>query len=712
MAGKKRTTLKKELTLFDVYAISTGAMFSSGFFLLPGIAAAETGPSVILAYLVAGLFILPTMISVAELSTAMPRAGGAYYFIDRSLGPLFGTIGGIGTWLALIFKSAFALIGMGAYLAIFIDLPILPVAIGLTIVFGLMNIIGAKESSWLQKVLVTVLVVILLFYVVQGVFSLFRVDFFQVLREEFDPFFQFGPQGFFATIGLVFVSYAGLTKVASVSEEVRNPDRNIPLGMALSLATATFIYVVGVFIMVMSLDPSEFHADLTPVATSGEAFMGWLPGRTGIILIVVAAIAAFASTANAGIMSAARYPLAMARDRLIPSVFGKIGRFGTPAVSTLATMLLMILLLLVFNVEAVAKLASAFQLLLFAILNICVIVMRESRIEGYDPGFRSPFYPWMQLVGFFLSAYLIVEMGLLSILFTLTVIAIAVLWYFKYAIDRIEREGAIFHVHARLGEYQYEGLEQELREIVQEKGLRKEDQYARVVEGAMVLDLADVRDFEQVVEQVAGEFSEKLGVPKSLLLNQFFKSSEKALPVGKAAAIKHVKLEKDIETTAALVRIHPGIEMDEAVLEPSEEERRKSKINCLVFLISAKQKADQHFRILVHLSEKIDTPNFYDRWKYAKDEQELKELFLDEDLFVNIRIKSKGKTEYFIDRQVKYLDLPGESLITVVRRKDKVIFPHGNTVLREGDELFIIGENEDIEALKKKYCNNSIEASK
>ncbi|MDX1642413.1 MAG: amino acid permease, partial [Balneolaceae bacterium] len=208
-ALKDEKKLKKELKLFDVYAISTGAMFSSGFFLLPGLAAAQTGPSVILAYFVAGLLILPAMFSVAELSTAMPRAGGAYYFIDRSLGPLFGTVGGFGSWLALIFKSAFALIGMGAYIAIFIDLPITPVALALTIVFGITNIIGAKESSWLQNVLVATLISILFFYVFQGLFAVANVDFFEVLRSEFKPFFQFGVEGFFATIGFVFVSYAG-----------------------------------------------------------------------------------------------------------------------------------------------------------------------------------------------------------------------------------------------------------------------------------------------------------------------------------------------------------------------------------------------------------------------------------------------------------------------------------------------------------------------
>ena len=113
----KKERLSKKLTLFDVYAVSTGAMFSSGFFLLPGIAAMETGNSVYLSYLVAGFLILPSMLTVAELATAMPRAGGAYYFLDRSLGPLVGTIGGLGSWIALIFKSAFALIGMGAYLS-------------------------------------------------------------------------------------------------------------------------------------------------------------------------------------------------------------------------------------------------------------------------------------------------------------------------------------------------------------------------------------------------------------------------------------------------------------------------------------------------------------------------------------------------------------------------------------------------------------------
>ncbi|MCW5518249.1 amino acid permease [Aureitalea sp. L0-47] len=124
--------LKKELGLFDVFAISTGAMFSSAFFLLPGVAAQYTGPSVILAYFLAAILILPSMFSVAEISTALPRSGGAYFFLDRSLGPMMGTIGGIGTYIALLLKTAFALVGIGAYGAIVWDIPIKETAVTIT----------------------------------------------------------------------------------------------------------------------------------------------------------------------------------------------------------------------------------------------------------------------------------------------------------------------------------------------------------------------------------------------------------------------------------------------------------------------------------------------------------------------------------------------------------------------------------------------------
>lgn len=698
--------LDKELNLFDVYAIATGAMFSSGFFLLPGIAAAETGPSVFLAYLVSGLLILPTMFSVAELSTALPRAGGTYYIIDRSLGPLMGSIGGFGSWLALVLKSAFALIGMGAYIAIFYDVNITIVAVALTIAFGTLNIVGAKETTTLQKVLVAALVTIMFGYIIQGVAHLFSMDIMGLSEEQFTPFFTNGARGFFATVGMVFVSYAGLTKVASIAEEVKNPDRNIPLGMFLSVLSAIIVYVVGVYLMVAVLDPEAFRQDLTPVATAGEVFMDWLPGDAGLILIVIAAIAAFASTGNAGIMSASRYPMAMARDKLMKEDFADISdRFNTPQNSIIATVGLMLFFLLAFNVESVAKLASAFQLLLFALLNLGVIVMRESKIKEYDPGFNSPWYPWLQIFGMVFSFVLIFEMGILSILFTVAVSAFAVGWYYYYAHGKVERSGAIFHVHARLGQKQDSGLESEMRGILREKGLKEEDPYEQVVSQAAVIDETNERlSYRTIIKQASEVFAERLDLNVDELIEDFCQEQDLGtIPLGNNTVINHIRIDRDCHPQMVLVRIPQSITVSTEGFEILDEEETGDfeNLRAIIFLVSSSDNSTQHLRLLAHLAEMIDSKRFIERWREAKNESELKEILLRDERFINISVSKNNITRKFIGRSIREIDLPGESLITIVKRNGEINIPHGHTIIKEDDELSIIGEKEDIEAVKE-----------
>ncbi|MFW6352678.1 MAG: APC family permease, partial [Bacteroidota bacterium] len=296
MDGKKKLT--KELGLFDVFAISTGAMFSSGFFLLPGLASEYTGPSVFVAYLVSGLLILPAMFSIAEISTALPRSGGAYFFLDRSLGPLMGTIGGLGTYLALVFKTAFAIVGIGAYASFFWEVPVKTIAVAATFAFMGLNLVGVKKTSSLQNIFVIFLLVVLGSFIVEGLYSIFFLDDFSkpLNNENFKPFLTDGFEGIISTAGFVFVSYLGLTQIASVAEEIKNPERNIPLGMILSLLITGIIYVLGVFVMVALIEPSEFAKDLAPAATAVKKLFGWVPGDIASYVMVAAAMAAFAST--------------------------------------------------------------------------------------------------------------------------------------------------------------------------------------------------------------------------------------------------------------------------------------------------------------------------------------------------------------------------------------------------------------------------------
>ncbi len=702
MAETKR--LKKTLTLFDVYAISTGAMFSSGFFLLPGLATAKAGPGAILAYFLAGVLILPAMFSKAELSTAMPRAGGTYYFLDRSLGPLAGTVGGLGTWLALVLKSAFALIGMGAYLVFYVDVPIKPLAVALTVAFAVLNVFGAKETSGLQRIFVTILVAVLAFFIVQGLTAVGGLGTAEVERQ-LTPFLPFGGEGLLATIGLVFVSYAGLTKVSSVAEEVQDPDRNIPLGMALSLGTATLIYCVGVFIMVAVLDPGELRSDLTPVATAAEAFFDWLPGGIGLGLIVTAAVAAFASTGNAGILSASRYPLAMARDGLVTSRLGIIGRFGTPVNGIVVTAGLMIAVILLLDVEGVAKLASAFQLLIFGLVNVAVVVMRESRIPSYVPGYRSPLYPWMQIVGIVAPVFLVAQLGALAIALSFVMVAGGVAWYFYYVQPKAEvvREGAIYHLFARLGQRRYEGLDSELRTILKEKGLRDETPFEHLVTQAAVLDLDAEASYDDVARQAAAYLAERAGLPFDRLAQGFLDGSRTGeTPVAHGVALPHLRLAEVDGQELVIVRSRSGLLIPQDTTgdaRPDADER----VWAMFFLLSPEDPPGRHLRTLAAIARRIDDAPFLDEWRAAQTEQDLKEVLIHNDRTLALTVAREGPTAALAGRALRDVRLPQGVLVALVHRAGRIAVPGGSTVLEAGDRLTIIGEPEGIRALTAEY---------
>jgi len=695
--------LKKQLGLFDVYAICTGAMFSSGFFLLPGLAAAQTGPSVALAYLIAGILMLPAMFSMAELATAMPRAGGDYYFLDRAMGPLIGTIGGVGTYLALTLKSAFALIGMGAYLALFFNVPIQPLAIGLTLAFTALNIFGAKETTGLQRALVTILVAIMFVFIVAGVYEAFNLNMTTIVETQFSPFLTAGVAGLLGTVGFVFVSYAGLTKIASVAEEIVNPGRNIPLGMMLSIISTTAIYVIGVLIMTAVLPNEEFLTSLTPVADAARSVLGFLPGDLGLLLVVASAVAAFASTGNAGILAASRYPLAMGRDRLIPAAFARIGGAGTPTFSILFTCALMIFAILALDESSIAKVASTFQLIIFMLVNFAVIVMRESRIEYYDPVYRSPLYPSMQVGGIIASAFLLSYIGTDALLLTLIVVGASMLWYVYYASRNVQRHGAVFHWFSRLGESRYEGLEHELREILKEKGLRDEDPFEEIVSRAPVIDLKDAATFDEISVQATHLLSQRQPLLSETHARLFIDTIHANFTlVSHGAALPSLRLEEVTQPELAIVRSREGILVD----HDNDGTTERVRIHAFFFLVSPMDNPGQHLRILAQVANHIETTDFLSEWCHAEGEQELREILLHDERVLTLWVEPQHRTEEMIDRRLRDVAWPDNVLVALIRRDGEEIIPHGDTVIQRGDRLTIIGDPQDIEKLFHRYVGD------
>lgn len=673
--------LNKELSLFNIYSIAIGATLSSGLFLLPGLAYAKVGSSLAFAYLIAGLPLIPGIFSIVELSTAMPRSGGMYYFLDRSLGSLFGTIGGLGVFLVVVLKSVIALLGASAYMHIFFpDVSMTIVASAFAVIFTIINLAGAKKSSILQSVLVILIFSILLFFTFSSIPY--------VKTERLKDLFQIEYHSMINTSGMLVVSYVGLTKIASIAEEVKQPERNLPLGVFLALGSALLIYLIVGLMLPTVLPGPYLSGSLTPLADAASIIMG----RTGAIIIGLAALFAFSSVANASILTSSRYPLAMSRDSLIPSIFGKLNARKVPVNAIFLTFFLIMIFIVWLKPVTVAKLASSFQLLVFSLVNIAVIIMRESKIQSYDPGYRSPFYPYLHILGIFLPLWFIHEIGIFSVLFTISIIFIAILWYFFYARKRIIRRGAIYHYLARLGEKKYDPLDTELRGILREKGLRKEDPFDSMITRSIVIDLVEAEEFSHIVEQVANLLENQIPISEKEIIDRYMNGTRTgATPVSNGSALPHIHVEGIDEPYLVLVRVQNGV-----IVEPAKEfwgeEIASKPVYALFFLVGSEDNPKRHLRILAQIAERIDREDFISKWLKADSITELQKILLSHEHVLYITLMNESRWSPFIGKKIMELNFPDQILLAMIEREGQVIIPKGNTQLNERDELTIIGE--------------------
>ena len=424
--------LQRSLGLPSVIAISMGAMIGSGLFVLPGLATRTTGPSVWLAYLVAGLCVLPAALSKAELATAMPTSGGTYIYVDRAFGPLAGTIVGLGLWLSLLLKSAFALVGFGAYLAVLADVPLVPVSLSLLVGVLTLNILGARKVGRFQLVAVSASLAGLVLLTAMGLgFEGPHVD---------TSALTGGMHGFLAAVAFVYISYAGVTKVAAIAEEVERPERNLPLGILISLFLAMALYTLVTWVLVRVVPLADLQRDLHPIYTLATHLGGYGLGIAAALLGVLT----MTSMANAGVLAASRFPLAMSRDGVLPPIIGEVHpRLMTPVLCILLTGVAMALAILFLDVTSIAKLASAFQITVFMVENLAVVFLRESAAQWYKPRFRSPGYPAVQGIGFVLGLVLLVTLGFTGVAAILGMAIPGSLLYFSYGRQRTQHRGIV-----------------------------------------------------------------------------------------------------------------------------------------------------------------------------------------------------------------------------------------------------------------------------
>ncbi|RKY41035.1 MAG: hypothetical protein DRP85_07350 [Candidatus Makaraimicrobium thalassicum] len=601
--------LKRELNLLDVFCVATGAMISSGLFILPGLAHAQAGPAVVLSYLLAGLLAMTGMLSQAELVSAMPKAGGTYFYVTRSMGPAMGTIDGLLTWLSISLKSSFALVGMAAFTGLVMDVNPRIVALVFCLIFVAVNFIGIKGAGRFQVGLVVLLITLLSVYVIRGLPA--------VRVQNFDPFLPYGFASVFSTAGLVFISYGGLLKVASIAEEVKDPGRTVPLGMIFSLIAASILYTLIVFITSGVLGAGQLDHSLTPLSDGAAVFMG----QWGITALSIAAILAFISTANAGIMAGSRYPLALSRDHLLPGFFGNIHRrFKTPDVSIIATGIIMISALFL-DLYVLVEVASTVLILTFMFSCICVIIMRESGVQNYQPKFRAPFYPWIQVIGIFGCWLLVVNMGkeALFIGSLLFACGLAVFWF--YGRRRTKKDFALLHLIERVAarELVDVSLESELREIIRERDDITKDRFDRIIEDSIVLDIGEAMPVKDFFKLVTEKIASKLRTPPSAILRLLLDREEESSTVlSPTLAIPHIIIEGEHTFVILLARCKKGIIFPEA----------DRKVHTVFVIAGTRDERNFHLRALSAIAQIVQDPHFEKTWMAAKNEEALRDIVL------------------------------------------------------------------------------------
>jgi amino acid transporter/nucleotide-binding universal stress UspA family protein len=569
--------LARDLGFLEAYTIGVGTMIGAGIFVLPGIVAENAGPAGMISFLIGGFVSLLTALSLSELATGMPKAGGSYYYVNRAMGSFFGSIVGWSMWGGLMFATAFYMLGFGQYLTFFYgNMPVAGSALVMAAALIGINYRGVKEVGAFQNIIVILLIGCILVFLAFGVFNI-----------NWDVFQPFNPNGWgavAATAATIYVSFVGFEVIATSAEEIKNPGRNLPLSMIASVLTPTLFYVFVMLVSTGVLPVADLANSYIPVADVAREYLGGI----GALMMVLGAVLATVSSANASILSAARVNFAMGRDKILTSWLNKIhSQYRTPFRAILITGAV-ILGLIAFGVglETLADVASFSFLITYMLVHVAVIVMRRAKPEDYDPDFRIPdwAYPIIPIVGAISCFIIVMQMRPIVMMVGTGIILVGILWYLFYAIKHATKTSLVGDAIA-----------------AREQGQAPNERYR------IVIPVANPNT-EQHLIHIGGAIGNNFGEAEIVAVSVLEVPQQTSLEQGIQYEDERIKMQKELLDNARSIaqesglglrtRAFVGHSVGSAVLNVIKEERAQH----LVLGWSGKRKRYQHI-----LGSNIDT---------------------------------------------------------------------------------------------------------
>lgn len=431
---KPVTELARDMSLMHVTMIGVGAMIGAGIFVLTGIAAGVAGPALILVFLLNGFVTGLTAMSYAELGSCFPEAGGGYLWVKEALPQPNGFLSGWVSWFAHAVACSLYAVAFGAFsvdllsvagvnvsrlvspLGIHDEPAVLAaklIAVCITFLFVYINFRGAKETGQAESVITILKIIIIGLFIGFGVYAIFAGKVEQPWQSQFSGFFQKGPLGIIMAMGLTFIAFEGYEIIAQCGEEVKNPKRNIPRSIFLSLLIVIPIYLLVAFVALGAVAPEGNVPTWQYLGQKGELAMieaaeHFMMGKLGRIIFLIGGLFSTMSALNATVYSSSRVSFAMGRDHNLPGLFARIHpKKRTPHLAVFISGGLIILMAVALPIEDIASATDAMFLLLFIFVNLAVINLRKNRPD-LDRGFKVPLFPLVPIAATFLNLVLAV----------------------------------------------------------------------------------------------------------------------------------------------------------------------------------------------------------------------------------------------------------------------------------------------------------------
>lgn len=451
----KEIELSREMSLLSATMIGVGAMIGAGIFVLTGIAAGTAGPGLLLVFFLNGIVTLFTALTYAELGSAIPEAGGGYLWVKYSLPSINGFLSGWMSWFAHAVAGSLYALGFGAYFGLLLEsyqISLLGLsgdelskflAVCIALIFIIINFMGASETGKIANIVGFTKIAILGIFIISGLYAVYNSP---EWFSNFNPFLPNGFGGVFMAMGLTFIAFEGYEVIAQTAEEVKNPKKNIPRAIFLSLLIVIPIYLLVAFVSIGALDTDVpawqflgMHKELGLL----EAARQFMP--FGTFLLLVGGLVSTMSALNATTFSSTRVSFAMGRDFNLPGIFKKVHPSRrTPYSALFISGALIIFMAVSLPIEDVASAADIMFLLLFLQVNIAVIMIRKKFGKELEYGYMMPFFPVIPILGIISQLFLAIYMFNYSPkawYATIIWIGIGFLIYFGYSLgkEKIEK---------------------------------------------------------------------------------------------------------------------------------------------------------------------------------------------------------------------------------------------------------------------------------